>query len=315
MLEYYENVSSGPVIIHIATDNAYCHSWLLLPGGNFWPLWIRTAVYVLALLYLFVGIAVSSDVFMYSIERITAKKRKIIIYDEELGKTVEDEEFIWNETVANLTLMALGSSAPEILLACIEAVKGLSEDSHEVHSSLGLFTIIGSATFNLLVISGICIVSITSPTVKKIAKFSVFMFTSFCSLFAYVWMLLVVAYISPEVVEIWESLLTLSFFPIMVIFAYAQDNEWWLKKFFKVKRSGNLPQKPEKNPEQQMTDNRSFEHSADVTTIQSENTENRRKIQPSEFRLRMERRSSESVIRRKLMSEQRRTFSRGSLFR
>ena len=26
----------------------------------------------------------------------------------------------WNPTVANLTLMALGSSAPEILLSCIE---------------------------------------------------------------------------------------------------------------------------------------------------------------------------------------------------
>ena len=27
---------------------------------------------------------------------------------------------IWNETVSNLTLMALGSSAPEILLAVVE---------------------------------------------------------------------------------------------------------------------------------------------------------------------------------------------------
>ena len=32
---------------------------------------------------------------------------------------------IWSDAVANLTLMALGSSAPEILLACIEVVGGL----------------------------------------------------------------------------------------------------------------------------------------------------------------------------------------------
>ena len=32
---------------------------------------------------------------------------------------------VWNETVANLTLMALGSSAPEILLAIIEQVQKL----------------------------------------------------------------------------------------------------------------------------------------------------------------------------------------------
>lgn len=30
---------------------------------------------------------------------------------------------VWNETVANLTLMALGSSAPEILLSIIEIAK------------------------------------------------------------------------------------------------------------------------------------------------------------------------------------------------
>lgn len=29
---------------------------------------------------------------------------------------------VWNETVSNLTLMALGSSAPEILLSIIEIV-------------------------------------------------------------------------------------------------------------------------------------------------------------------------------------------------
>jgi solute carrier family 8 (sodium/calcium exchanger) len=32
---------------------------------------------------------------------------------------------VWNATVANLTLMALGSSAPEILLSVVETVKDL----------------------------------------------------------------------------------------------------------------------------------------------------------------------------------------------
>ena len=31
---------------------------------------------------------------------------------------------VWNSTVANLTLMALGSSAPEILLSVIEILSG-----------------------------------------------------------------------------------------------------------------------------------------------------------------------------------------------
>lgn len=36
------------------------------------------------------------------------------------GETTVATVRIWNETVSNLTLMALGSSAPEILLSVIE---------------------------------------------------------------------------------------------------------------------------------------------------------------------------------------------------
>lgn len=36
------------------------------------------------------------------------------------GETTVTTVRIWNETVSNLTLMALGSSAPEILLSVIE---------------------------------------------------------------------------------------------------------------------------------------------------------------------------------------------------
>lgn len=62
----------------------------------------------------------------------------------------------WNETVANLTLMALGSSAPEILLSTIETLKNLDG----VPSVIGASTIVGSAAFNLLVISGLSILAV-----------------------------------------------------------------------------------------------------------------------------------------------------------
>lgn len=54
---------------------------------------------------------------------------------------------VWNPTIANLTLMALGSSAPEILLSIIETVTTLENDTPGV---LGPATIVGSAAFNLL---------------------------------------------------------------------------------------------------------------------------------------------------------------------
>lgn len=57
-----------------------------------------------------------------------------------------------------MTLMALGSSAPEILLSIISTVK----DIEAVPPELGPSTIVGSAAFNLLVISGVSIIAVGS---------------------------------------------------------------------------------------------------------------------------------------------------------
>ena len=62
---------------------------------------------------------------------------------------------VWNATIANLTLMALGSSAPEILLSVIEIFS-----SGFYAGELGPSTIVGSAAFNMLVISAVCVVAI-----------------------------------------------------------------------------------------------------------------------------------------------------------
>ena len=54
---------------------------------------------------------------------------------------------VWNPTLANLTLMALGSSAPEIILNIYETLITLGGTPGE----LGASTIVGSAAFNFLV--------------------------------------------------------------------------------------------------------------------------------------------------------------------
>lgn len=72
------------------------------------------------------------------------------------SKTFHMEVPIWNATIANLTLMALGSSAPEILLSVIEALGTLGEPA----GPLGASTIVGSAAFNLLVISAVSIIAV-----------------------------------------------------------------------------------------------------------------------------------------------------------
>ena len=62
------------------------------------------------------GVAIIADIFMVAIEEITSKRKQVMVK----GKAFYVKT--WNDTVANLTLMALGSSAPEILLAVIETL-------------------------------------------------------------------------------------------------------------------------------------------------------------------------------------------------
>nr|XP_026695085.1 sodium/calcium exchanger 3-like isoform X1 [Ciona intestinalis] len=233
VISYYSN---GFVVEHVPIDetgnftDAYCQSWLLIPAENLWPAWFRGFIYIIAIAYLFIGVAIGSDVFMTSIEVITSKKRTIIIWDEELGENTKKEVLVWNETVANLTLLALGSSAPEILLATVETINEILSGNQAKGGGLGFYTIVGSAAFNLLVITGICIISVPSPSHKSIRELGVFILTSMWSLLAYVWLLCVMLWTSPNVVEPWEAWLTLIFFPLLVITAYAQDNGWWMYK-------------------------------------------------------------------------------------
>jgi len=148
------------------------------------PLWAWMALF---------GYAIISDIFMESIEVITAVSKEIEIYDKEADHLVVKEVAVWNETVANLTLMALGSSAPEILLSVIQTV----QDIYAEPPVLGASTIVGSAAFNLLVISGVSIYAVDDGEPKKVVNTGVFAITATVSLFAYIWLYLVLEIISP----------------------------------------------------------------------------------------------------------------------
>jgi len=153
-------------------------------------------------------------------------------YDGYTKTFVRSNVSVWNPTVANLTLMALGSSAPEILLNVIETAKTLGSKPGE----LGPSTIVGSAAFNFLIISGISIYSVnkdnddrtdteinndgTERGIKKVADTGVFAVTTCWSIIAYVWLYVVLL---DGVVKEWEAYLTLSMFFFLIIMAYIAD--------------------------------------------------------------------------------------------
>jgi solute carrier family 8 (sodium/calcium exchanger) len=94
---------------------------------------------------------------MESIEMITSLKVEVKYSDPSLGEEITKKVPFWNATIANLTLMALGSSAPEIILAVLDTSTKLGKCPGE----LGAATIVGSAAFNLLVISAVSIYAVT----------------------------------------------------------------------------------------------------------------------------------------------------------
>lgn len=132
---------------------------------------------------------------------------------------------VWNPTMANLTLMAFGSSAPEIILSVLEAVKDLGKPSGD----LGPSTIVGSAAFNLLIISAVSIAAIDGD-VKKVDDMGVFAITGISSVFAYVWLYMCLSINTPGTVTVNEASWTLGFFFILLVLAFGADKYNQLKK-------------------------------------------------------------------------------------
>lgn len=184
--------------------------------------------YGMCLVYLFLGIQIVAEIFMEGIEQITAQKVIVTIKDAGGNETQRKIPF-WNMTVANLTLMALGSSAPEILLAVLETTVNLGKCPGE----LGASTIVGSAAFNLLVISGLSVFAVSPENdtdadrdeempkgVKRIYDMRVFAITCTSSLWAYIWLWIVLI---DQEVQLWEGVLTFVFFFILIVLAYGAD--------------------------------------------------------------------------------------------
>uniref|UniRef100_A0A665U6M6 Solute carrier family 8 member 2b n=1 Tax=Echeneis naucrates TaxID=173247 RepID=A0A665U6M6_ECHNA len=217
-------------------NSSKCEEVAVCKPGILLPVWqpnrpgmghqvARAVVYFVSLMYMFLGVSIIADRFMASIEVITSQEKEVTITMPN-GETSVATVRIWNETVSNLTLMALGSSAPEILLSVIE-VCGHNFEAGE----LGPGTIVGSAAFNMFVIIGICVWVIPNNETRKIKHLRVFFITAFWSIFAYIWLYLILSVMTPGVVEVWEAFVTLLYFPVCVILAWIADRRLLFYKY------------------------------------------------------------------------------------
>eukprot|EP00928_Gymnodinium_smaydae_P049705 TRINITY_DN3337_c0_g5_i1.p1 TRINITY_DN3337_c0_g5~~TRINITY_DN3337_c0_g5_i1.p1 ORF type:complete len:971 (+),score=158.43 TRINITY_DN3337_c0_g5_i1:74-2986(+) len=211
------NTTNSTDVMAAATEPKICD-----PGGSglFFPLFeseqyvdkqVRSVIYVCVLLYLFVGVSVVADKFMEAIERITSRKK--IVRMRHTGRLLTIDT--WNGTLANLTLLALGASAPEILLSIVEIFI-----NNFYAGDLGPGTMIGSAAFNLCCIVAVSCVSIPNGEIRAIKYQAVFIVTVFFALFAYAWLCFIVQINTPDVITIGEGCATIGFYPILLVLAY-----------------------------------------------------------------------------------------------
>jgi len=242
-----EEDEAGDVAVEPESTGINCEDGLLIP---IWPghesmslgdRFGRGLLYITLMIYLFIGVAIASDKFMESIEMITAQEKEVSVKDPRTGKTQAVVVKVWNETVANLTLMALGSSAPEIMLSVIEIwAKNFKA------GDLGPGTIVGSAAFNLFMIIGLCMYVIPDDEVRKIKHLRVFFVTATWSIFAYIWLYFILGATSYGVVDAWEGILTFLFFPATVYTAFVADRRMFFYKYFDKKSQAGVIVQSEK---------------------------------------------------------------------
>jgi len=210
--------SSCPVTYHCSAQGTV----LPLVNESNWSDGFRATIYLVGLLWSFMAVALIADIFMCAIEVITSKTTEV-----KIAKPGTQQGFqivhvrVWNDTVANLTLMALGSSTPEILLSIIEVFT-----NNFKAGELGPGTIVGSAAFNLFVIVAVCVVGIPKGEVKKIDRMKVFVTTALFSLFAYFWIVVVLLLNTPNEVDLWEAVVTFLLLPLLIVLAFMADKNY-----------------------------------------------------------------------------------------
>ena len=83
--------------------------------------------------------------------------------------------------------------------------------------------IVGSGAFNILVITAISICVIPTGETRKVEKYPLFLISVFFSMLAFVWLLVILRFVSPGVVEVWEAALTVLFLPVLCVSCYATE--------------------------------------------------------------------------------------------
>lgn len=102
-----------------------CESYFFFHGETALGNGLRTFLYFLFLAYCFLGLSAITARFFRSMENIVKHTRKVVEVDPYTGGEIIRHEKVWNFTIADISLLAFGTSFPQISLATIDALRNL----------------------------------------------------------------------------------------------------------------------------------------------------------------------------------------------
>nr|DAD33277.1 TPA_asm: hypothetical protein HUJ06_012128 [Nelumbo nucifera] len=219
----YKSISERMLAFSNVLGHEKCESYLLFRGETALGDGFRLFLYLLGLAYCFLGLSAVTARFFRSMENVVKHKKKVVEIDPFTNTELIRYENVWNYTIADITLLAFGTSFPQISLATIDAIRNIGQ---LYAGGLGPGTLVGSAAFDLFPIHAVCVVVPKEGTLKKISDIGVWIVELFWSFWAYIWLYIILEVWTPNVVTLWESLLTVLQFGLLLIHAYAQDKRW-----------------------------------------------------------------------------------------
>lgn len=119
-----ESVGSGQQISNI-TGTGKCESYLIFSSET--SLWgsFRIFLYFMGLAYCFIGLSAITARFFRSMENVVKHSRKVVEIDPHTNTEIIRYEKVWNFTIADISLLAFGTSFPQISLATIDAIRNI----------------------------------------------------------------------------------------------------------------------------------------------------------------------------------------------
>ncbi|XP_021643418.2 magnesium/proton exchanger isoform X1 [Hevea brasiliensis] len=200
-----------------------CESYLLFHAETALGNGFRTFLYFLALAYCFLGLSAITARFFRSMENVVKHSRMVVEIDPDTSTEVIRYEKVWNYAIADISLLAFGTSFPQISLATIDAIRNIG---NLYAGGLGPGTLVGSAAFDLFPIHAVCVVVPKAGELKKISDLGVWLVELFWSFWAYIWLYIILEVWTPNAITLWEALLTVLQYGLLLTHAYAQDKRW-----------------------------------------------------------------------------------------